>query len=331
MRKNFLTTLRHAATVSIMAVGSLAAGPAAAAEAWPARPIRMIVPFAPGGATDTLGRLVAHELAGVLKQSVVVENKPGAGGNIGSNLVAKAVPDGYTLLFGAAGNISINPSLFNNMPYDAEKDLVPAGLVSQSMNVLVVPAALPVNSVTDLVEYASQHPDATNYGSSGNGGTTHLAGELFNSMAGTHITHVPYQGSGPAMIDLLAGRLQLMFDNLPSAMPHIQRGELKALGVTSDIRSPQLPDVPTIAQTGLPGFEATTWFGVFAPAGTPDAVLERLNGAINQVMQTAPVQEKLDLMAAYFTPTTRAQFQALIRSDTEKWARVIKEADIKLN
>jgi len=331
MTRKLLNALRNAGMCGIFMLTGLPVAPAAAADAWPGQPIRMVVPFAPGGAVDTLGRLVSKQLTEILGQSVVVENKPGAGGNIGSNQVAKATPDGYTLLFGAAGNIAINPSLFDNMPYSVDKDLAPAALAGQSMNVLVVPAALPVNSVAELIDYARKHPDQLNYGSSGNGGTTHLAGELFNSMAGTRITHVPYQGSGPAMVDLLAGRVQLMFDNLPSAMPHIQRGALKALGVTGATRSPQLPDVPTIAETGLPGFEATTWFGIFAPAGTPTAILERLNGAINQAMQTAPVEQKLASMAAYFQPTTREQFQALIRDDTAKWARVIKTAGIKLN
>nr|WP_242697749.1 tripartite tricarboxylate transporter substrate binding protein [Bordetella holmesii] len=291
----------------------------------------MVVPFAPGGAVDTLGRLVAAQLTDVLGQNVVVENKPGAGGNIGSNYVAKAAPDGYTLLFGAAGNIAINPSLFSNMPFDVARDLAPAALVSQSMNVLVVPAALPVNSVAELVQYAKAHPSEVNFGSSGNGGTTHLAGELFNAMAGTHITHVPYQGSGPAMVDLLAGRVQLMFDNLPSAMPYIRRGDLKALGATGPARSPQLPDTPTIAQTGLADYEATTWFGVFAPAGTPQAVLDKINTAVNQTMQAPAIDQRLQPLGTYFQPASRAQFQALIEADTRKWAKVIKNAGIRLN
>jgi len=331
MTRRFFNALRHVGMCGVLMGSALLSASAAAADAWPSQPIRMVVPFAPGGAVDTLGRLLAKQLTDVLGQSVVVENKPGAGGNIGSNIVAKSAPDGYTLLFGAAGNIAINPSLFENMPFSVEKDLAPVALTGRSMNVLVVPSSLPVNSVAELIDYAGKHPNALNYGSSGNGGTTHLAGELFNSMAGTQIMHVPYQGSGPAMIDLLAGRVQLMFDNLPSAMPHIQRGDLRALGVTGAVRSPQLPDVPTIAETGLPGFEATTWFGVFAPAGTPQDVLDRLHAAADQVMQTEPVQQKLESMAAYFEPTTRAQFEALIREDTAKWARVIKAAGIKLN
>lgn len=331
MQNNTLfRTLRRLAAGSLT-LGCLAGGPALAAEDWPkAQPIRLIVPFAPGGATDTLGRLLGSELSNRLGQSVVVENKPGAGGNIGSNLVAKANPDGYTLLFGAAGNISINPSLFPNMPYDPQKDLSPVGLVSQSMNVLVVPASLPVDSVQGLIQLAKEQDGKLNYGSSGNGGTTHLAGELFNTMAGTRITHIPYQGSGPAMVDLLAGRVQMMFDNLPSALPHIQTGKLKALGVTGMTRSRELPNVPTVDETGLKGFEATTWFGVFAPSGTPTAIQDRLNTEINDIMQQPAIQERLAAMAAFVQPTSRAEFAALAKQDTEKWAKVIQSAGITL-
>lgn len=327
MIKRINTFLRIASLCGMLAVDALAA----AASPWPSQPIRLVVPFAPGGAVDTLGRLVASQLTEALGQNVVVENKPGAGGNIGSSVVAKAAPDGYTLLFGAAGNIAINPSLFANMPFDVARDLAPAALVSQSMNVLVVPAALPVDSVAGLIHYAKAHPDALNFGSSGNGGTTHLAGELFNAMAGTHIIHVPYQGSGPAMVDLLGGRVQLMFDNLPSSMPYIRRGDLKALGVTGPIRSPQLPDTPTIAETGLSGYEATTWFGVFAPAGTPEAVLETINGAVNRTMRAPAIDQRLQSLGTYFQPASRAQFQALIRADTAKWAKVIEAAGIRLD
>lgn len=324
--------LRHGVvTLGLAALASLPGTQALASEQWPLRePVRLIVPFAPGGATDTLARLIASELSPRIGQSMVVENRPGAGGNIGSNMVAKAKPDGYTLLFGAAGNISINPSLFTNMPYNPATDLQPVALVSQSMNVLVVPANLPVDSVQSLIAYAKKNAGTLNYGSSGNGGTTHLAGELFNSMAGTQITHVPYQGSGPAMIDLLASRVQMMFDNLPSAMPHIQSGKLKALGVTGAERSPELPQVPTISETGLAGFEATTWFGVFAPTGTPDSVLDRLNTDINQIVQQPAFQQKLASMAAFVKPTSRQEFAELATRDTQKWATVIKQAGITL-
>lgn len=324
--------MRHGVvTLGLAALAALPGAQTLASEQWPLRePVRLIVPFAPGGATDTLARLIASELSPRIGQSMIVENRPGAGGNIGSNMVAKAKPDGYTLLFGAAGNISINPSLFTNMPYNPATDLQPVALVSQSMNVLVVPANLPVDSVQSLITYAKKNAGTLNYGSSGNGGTTHLAGELFNSMAGTQITHVPYQGSGPAMIDLLASRVQMMFDNLPSAMPHIQSGKLKALGVTGAERSPELPQVPTISETGLAGFEATTWFGVFAPTGTPDTVLDRLNADINQIVQQPAFQQKLASMAAFVKPTSRQEFADLAKRDTQKWATVIKEAGITL-
>lgn len=327
------TLTKHIRRFSLasMVFSAMLAGPASADATWPQeQPIRLIVPFAPGGATDSMGRLIANELSQHLKQSVVVENRSGSGGNIGSNLVAKASPDGYTFLFGAAGNITINPSLFDNMPYDPQRDLTPVALVSQSMNVLVVPASMPVNSVSEFIDYAKKNADSLNHGSSGNGGTSHLAGELFNTMAGMKITHVPYQGSGPAMIDLLAGRVHVMFDNLPSALPHVHSGKLKALGVTGADRSGELPDVPTIAETGLEGFEATTWFGIFAPAGTPDEIQERLNNLVNTIMQQPANQEKLKSMAAYVQPTSRAEFADLIKRDTEKWARVIKTAGITL-
>jgi len=331
MNKKLFAMLRNTGFACAMVAASVAGSLAVAEDAWPTQSVRLIVPFAPGGATDTLARLLAKELTVDLKQAVVVENKPGAGGNIGSNVVAKSTPNGYTLLFGAAGNISVNPSLFTNMPYNPETDLAPVAVVAQSMNILVVPAALPVNSVADLIQYAKQHPDTTNFGSSGIGGTTHLAGELFNAMAGTHITHVPYQGSGPAMIDLVAGRVQLMFDNLPSAMPHVQRGELRALGVTGSERSAQLPNVPTIAETGLPGFEATTWFGVFAPAKTPNTILDKLNNTINRIMQQPAEQSMLQSLGAYFKPMTRPEFQTFVKKDTDKWAKVIKTAGIKIH
>lgn len=331
MSSTITQCIRSLGITALVFAGLHAGSATADTIGWPQeQPIRLIVPFAPGGATDSMGRLIANELSNRLKQSVVVENRPGGGGNIGSNLVAKAKPDGYTLLFGAAGNITINPSLFDNMPYSPERDLSPVALVSQSMNVLVVPASLPVNSVSEFVDYAKKNADTLNHGSSGNGGTSHLAGELFNTMAGMKITHVPYQGSGPAMVDLLAGRVHVMFDNLPSALPHVHSGKLKALGVTGSNRSEELPDVPTIAETGLEGFEATTWFGIFAPTGTPEAIQERLNSLVNTIMQEPANQEKLKSMAAYVQPTSREEFSDLIKRDTEKWADVIKTAGISL-
>jgi len=285
---------------------------------------------APGGATDTFGRIIAAELQAALKQPFVVENKPGGGGNIGSLQVARSPADGYTLLLGAAGNIAINPALFANMPFDPLKELTPVAALTSSVNVLVVPKSLPVNSVKELIARAKQKPGQMNFGSSGNGGTTHLAGEMFNLMADTRITHIPYQGSGPAMVDLLASRVDLMFDNLPSSMPHIQRGALRALGVTGRKRVASLPDVPTIAESGLPDFEATTWFGLFAPAGTPPAVIDKINKAVNQALAKPAILERIDKMGAQATPMTPAEFRALQERDTQRWANVIRKAGITL-
>ena len=224
--------------------------------------------------------------------------KPGGGGNIGSSQVARSKPDGLTLLMGAAGNIAINPSLFANMPYNPLTDLTPVALMGSSMNVLVVPASLPVHSVKELIVLAKKQPGKLNYASSGNGGTLHLSGELFDITSGTKMIHVPYQGSGPAMVDLLAGRVEMMFDNLPSSMPHIQNGSLRPLGVTSKKRSASLPNVPTIAESGLPDYEVTTWFGIFAPAGTPVQIVNKLNSAINEALKKPALISRLEGLGA---------------------------------
>lgn len=331
--KVFSTVGKIASIASLAALPLLANATShdASAQNYPDRAVRIVVPFAAGGATDLFGRLVASELTGILKQQFIVENKPGGGGNIGSNQVAKSAADGYTLLFGAAGNIAINPALFSNMPYIPSKDLAPVALMGSSMNVLVVPSSLPVKSVQELIALEKAKPGELNYGSSGNGGTTHLSGELFNSTANTRIVHVPYQGSGPAMIDLLAARVQMMFDNLPSSLPHIQRGDLRALGVTGASRSALLPDVPTIAESGLPGFEATTWFGLFAPAGTPPAVIEKINAAVNQAMAKPEIIERLRKLGTDVATGTPDSFAELVKRDTEKWAKVIKDANIVMN
>ncbi|GAA5231813.1 tripartite tricarboxylate transporter substrate binding protein [Verticiella sediminum] len=320
----------RATVLTLLCLAVPAAALAADAD-YPAKPVRLIVPFAAGGATDIFGRLVANELSQSLHQPFVVENRPGGGGNIGSNVVASAAPDGYTLLLGAAGNIAINPGLFKNMPFDPIKDLSPVALAGSSINVLVVPASLPAASVQDLIALAKSKPGALNYASSGNGGTTHLAAEMFKTMADVDILHVPYQGSGPAMIDLLAARVDLMFDNLPSALPKVQSGELKALGVTGSARSQSMPDVPTVAEAGVPGFEATTWFGIFAPAGTPQPIVDKLNAAVNAALDKPEIIARLDSMGAEAKPTTPAAFAELVATDTRKWGEVIRQANISID
>ncbi len=323
---------RFARIISIAAFCVVALGAAAAsAQPYPAKPVRVIVPFEPGGATDILARLLSTELAASLGQPFVVENRSGGGGNIGSNLVAKGTPDGYLLLFGAAGNIAINPSLFKNMPFDPVTDLVPVGSMVSTMNVLVVNPNLPAKSVAELIALAKQQPGKLSFASSGNGSTIHLSGEMFKMMAGIDILHVPYRGSAPAMVDLLGGRTDMMIDNLPSALPRVQSGALRALGVTARVRSKALPNTPTIAEAGLPGFEATSWFGVFAPAKTPPAVVERLNKAIGEALRKPAVLERIQSLGAEPMFMSPDEFAVLIRDDIEKWRKVVRSAGVSLD
>jgi len=268
------------------AVVLAALSPVAAAQNYPTKPIRLVVPFPAGGTTDILARAAAQKLSEALGQQVVVDNRPGAGGNIGADIVAKSAPDGYTLLMGTVGTHAINPSLYTKMPYDHFKDFVPVVLVAGVPNVLVVTPSLPVNSVQDLIKLAKEKPGQINFASSGSGTSIHLSGELFKTMTGVEMTHVPYKGSSPALTDLMGGQVQLMFDNLPSALPQIKGGKLRAIAVTSTKRAPALPDIPTMAESGLPGFEASSWFGVLAPAGTPPAVVTRINTEINKWLQS---------------------------------------------
>ena len=265
----------------------------ASAQGYPNRTIRLVVPFPAAGTTDILARAAAQKLTEAFGQSVVVDNRPGAAGNIGSDLVAKSAPDGYTLLMGTVGTHAINPSLYSKMPYDHVKDFVPVVLVAGVPNVLVVNPALPVNSVADLIKLAKDKPGQINFASSGSGTSIHLSGELFKTMAGVDITHIPYKGSSPALTDLVGGQVQIMFDNLPSALPQIKAGKLRAIAVTSLKRAPVLPDVPTISESGLPGFEASSWFGVLAPAGTPAPIVARINAEVNKWLQSAEAREKL--------------------------------------
>lgn len=331
--KRFVLVCKYAAAFAalVAATGTLIPSAAwAQGQAYPAKSVRMIVAFEPGGATDILARLICAELTNALGQTFFVENKSGGGGNIGTNIVAKAAPDGYTLHFGAAGNIAINPSLFPEMPFDPQADLAPVAPMASTMNVLVVNPTVKATTVKELIALAKEQPGKLTFASSGNGGTIHLSGEMFKMMAGVDIVHVPYRGSGPAMIDLLAGRTNMMFDNLPSALPRVQNGSLRALGVTSGARSKALPNVPTIAEAALPGYEATTWFGVFAPAHTPPAIINRLNGAIEEALKKPEVALKIQAMGAEPMFMTPEEFAKLVRADTDKWRKVVKGAGVKL-
>ncbi|MCC7426920.1 MAG: tripartite tricarboxylate transporter substrate binding protein [Alphaproteobacteria bacterium] len=319
-----------AATAGTSLAAAFPAG-ARAQAAYPNRPVRVVVPFAPGGATDILGRLIAGHLQEALGQPFVVENRSGGGGNIGSDLVAKAAPDGYTLLIGAAGNIGINPGLFPNMPYDPVRDLAPISLMASTPNILVVHPSVPANNVAELIALARSRPNQLNFASSGNGSTIHLSAELFKALAQVQMTHVPYRGSGPAVADLLAGTVQLMFDNLPSAIPHVQAGRLRALGVTSAKRAPALPNVPTIAEAGVAGYEATSWFGLFAPAGTPRPVIERLMQEVHAGVAKPALAERIRSLGAEIVTNTPDQLATMVRTEIAKWREVIRVSGAKLD
>ena len=300
------------------------------AQDYPSKPVRFVVPFAPGGTTDVLARLVGEKLSASLGQQFVVDNKPGAGGNVGTAQVAKAEPDGYTLLMGTVGTHAINASIYPSLPYDPVQDFAPVTLVATVPNVLVVNPEVPANSVAELIALAKEKPGELNFASSGNGSSIHLSGELFKAMTGVDIVHVPYKGSGPAVVDLLGGQVQMMFDNLPSSAPQIKAGKLRPLGVTSKERSPTLPDVPTIAEAGVPGYEALSWFGVLVPAGTRDAIVAKLQNEIAKALADPAMRERFAELGAVPVGGTSAEFADLITAETAKWAKVVQDAGIKL-
>lgn len=296
---------------------------------WPTRPITLVVPFPPGGTTDLLARLVARDAATRLGQSIVVENRPGAGGGIGAAAVARAKPDGYTLLMGTVGTQASNQFLYAQIPYDANRDFAPVTLVANSPNVLLVNAKAGAASVAQLIEQARRQPGSLNFASTSLGGSPHLSGELFNRLAKVDIRHVPYKGSAPAMTDLIGGQVQLMFDNLPSAMGQIKAGAVRALAVTTAQRVPMLPDVPTVAESGLPGYEVNSWFGLLAPAGTPAPVIARIRQAVADGMQDAALRGQVEALGAIPEGNTPQEYAAIIRADTDKWRQVIRDAGIQ--
>jgi tripartite-type tricarboxylate transporter receptor subunit TctC len=306
-----------------------ATAPRAAADVYPSRPIRFVVAFPPGGGTDIIARTVAQKLAERIAQQVVVDNRPGAGGNIGTDIVAKSAPDGYTLLMGSAGPLAINASLFKTLPFDPIRDLAPVTLAASTPNVLVVHPSLKVSTVNELIELAKAEPGQINFASSGFGTPAQLAGELFNSMAHVRLVHVPYKGASPALADLLGGQVQVMFSTMPPALPHVKDGKLRALAVTSLKRSPAAPDLPTLDESALPGFEASTWHGVVLPAGAPSEIIARLNREIVAILHLPEVVERLSSQGAEALGSTPEEFAAYIRSETAKWARVVRESGAK--
>jgi tripartite-type tricarboxylate transporter receptor subunit TctC len=313
--------------LAAVAVAALAASAIAQTAPYPTRPIRLIVPYPPGGPLDTAARALAERVKDTLG-TVVVENRPGAGGNLGVDQVAKSAPDGYTLAIGAVATHAVNPWLFRKLPYDPIKDFVPITLIAHVPNVLVITperaAQLKVTSARDLVDYLRSHPGQLNYASGGNGSAGHMAGELLKSQARVSAVHIPYAGAGPAQLGLLAGQTDFMFDNLASASAQIKAGKLKALAVTTPQRASSLPDVPTMAESGLPGFDVSTWFGVFAPAGTPAPIVSRLNQTLTAALKTPEMRERLARMGAEPAPMSSEQFAELVRNELAKYEKIVK-------
>ena len=317
--------------VAIAAAIALAASGLASGETYPAKPIHFIVPYPAGGPLDTVARLLGQKVSESVRQPVIVENRPGAGGNIGADLVAKSAPDGYTILMGAVATHAINPTLYAHIPYDPVKDFAPVTQVASTPNVLIVNPSLPVASVKEFIAYAKAHPDALNFGSGSTGSAGHLAGELFKAMAGVRMVHVPYKGAGPAMQDLIGGRIQLMFDNLASSLAQMRAGRVKALAVTTAKRSALAPELPTIAESGLPGFDISTWFGVFAPGGTPRDIVERLHAEFVKALADPAVRETMLKLGAEPVGNTPAEFAAYIQSEARKYAEVIKASGARVD
>jgi tripartite-type tricarboxylate transporter receptor subunit TctC len=305
----------------------LAAPLAAGAQAWPSKQIRIVVPFPPAGFNDILGRVLAQELSKTLGQPVIVENRPGSGSLIGTELAAKSPPDGYTL-FIAALPFSVIQSLYKTS-LDVTRDFAPITLAGVSDNMLVANPAFPANSVADLIRIAREKPGRVNYGSSGGGTSVHLCMELFKTMSGTQMTHIPYKGSAPVVADLIAGQVDVMFDNLPNVITHVKGGRMKALAVSGPKRSPLAPEVPTVAEAGVPGFEVTVWFGFLAPAGTPRDIIQRLNAESSRIINSSEVSDRFMKLGVTPATGTPEQFGDLVKSEVGRWAKVIKDAGIK--
>ncbi|MDT4830483.1 hypothetical protein FQZ97_639500 [compost metagenome] len=332
------STRRFALVATAAATLALLGGAAHAQATWPTKPVRIVVPFAAGGTTDILARAVAPELSKAFGQQFIVDNRAGAGGNVGAEIVARAPNDGYTLLMGTVGTHGINRALYPKLPFDPIKDFVPITLVAAVPNVMEMNAekakSLNIRNVQDFLKYAKANPGKLNMASSGSGTSIHLAGELFKSMTGTFMTHIPYRGSGPALLDLVGGSADLMFDNLPSSMAQIKGGKLKALAVTSAQRSPALPDVPTVAEAGGPalkGYEASSWFGLLAPAGTSPEIVNRIQQEVTKSLGTPAIKEKMLAQGAIPSGNSPADFTKLIASEHVKWAKVVKDSGAKVD
>jgi tripartite-type tricarboxylate transporter receptor subunit TctC len=303
----------------------------AAAQTYPDKPLRLVVPYPPGGSLDTTARLLGKKLSDSMKQPVIIENKTGAGGNIGADFVAKSAPDGYTILIGAVATHAINPSLYPKMPYDAQKDFAPITQIASTPNVLIVHPSVPVTDIKSFIAYLKANPNKLSFGSGSNGSAGHLAGELFKAETGTQMVHVPYKGAGPAMQALLANEVQVLFDNLANAMPQIKAGKVKALGITTRERSPMAKELPTIAEAAIPGFDISTWIGAFVPAGTPKPIQQRLHKEFVDALAAADVRERMANIGADPVGDKPEEFAAYIKSETEKYAKIIKASGAKVD
>jgi tripartite-type tricarboxylate transporter receptor subunit TctC len=302
----------------------------AAAQTWPSKPIRYVVPFPPAGATDILARIIADKISGTLGQPMVVENRPGAAGNVGTELVAKSAPDGYTVLQLTVAQ-SISATLYGKLAYDLERDLAPAAMIALVPNVMVVNPSVPAKSVAEFIDLAKANPGKINFASSGSGTSIHMSAEMFKMLTGVNIVHIPYKGSGPALADLLGGQVDVMFDNLTSSIGYIRGGRLRALAITSAMRYPELPDLPTMQEAGVQGYEATAWFGILVPHGTPRDAIMRINGEVNKALGQPDVVEKLKQQGALARPWTPEQFGAFIHDEIAKWAKVVKASGAKVD
>lgn len=315
--------------IFMLCIAALCAGQALA-QAWPSKPIRLVVPFPPGGPTDILGRAVGAKLGELLGQSVIIDNRGGAGGGIGADNVAKSPPDGYSLLLGTTGTHTINPNLYSKLPYDPIRDFAPVSLVVKYLNILVVNPSVPAKSVAELIAMARQKPGQVTFGSAGNGSSNHLTGEMLATMTGVKMQHVPYKGSGPALNDVIAGQINFMFDQYSTVGPNIKAGKLRAIGIATKQRHPLLPDVPTIGES-IPGFEVSPWYGLFAPAGTPKEIIARLNTELTKVMKSQEINDRMTTLG--WDPVTNSpeEFTAQIKSELAIWADVVKKSGARID
>jgi tripartite-type tricarboxylate transporter receptor subunit TctC len=313
---------------ALLVVGACAS---ATAQQYPTKSVRMIVGFAPGGGTDIVGRIICAKLTELWGQSFIVDNRAGATGTIGADLMAKAAPDGYTIMMGHVNSHGIAPNLFKKLPYDAQRDFAMVAHVGYVPNVLVVHPSIPAKNVAELVTIAKAKPGALNYASSGVGSTQHLAGELFQLISGTKIVHVPYKGSGPAVVDLIAGHVSMNFDTMPPVLPHIRSGKMRALALTTPQRSPQLPQTPTMVEAGMKGFEMTNWYGVMAPSKTPREIVTRLNTEINKIMAMPDAKAKLEEAGTQLNPMTTEQFATFLGNEIAKYAKLVKASGVTLD